>query len=281
MRIRTTAVVFVMGLAWLSVLQEGTRAQSSCASAADCNDGNSCTDDACNSGTCAHTGNGSCTANPKTLGYWRKLCHGEANTGEFITDADVTCLYGYWSDCPYYIDGMNSVADVCQALSLTPSNGQDQDCNNGYEQVIALGLNICRGRLTRTQGVDVHYCGFGGSESTTVQDALAGAGATICADAFPTRCGPEVCGLRGINQGHALQVDGLVVSKLSSGGLHLVWTPPLADTETLTATPRSYRVWRASGAEATLVQIAEVAGPSFDDTSAEGVYFRYDITPVW
>ena len=282
MKIRTGAVVLVVGFGLLSVLQQGTLAQSSCSSPSDCNDGNSCTDDACDSGAgvCVHSDNGSCTANPKTLGYWRKVCRGGGNTGEYLTGADVNCV-GTGSNCPYYAPPVYTVEDLCAALDLSNSNGQDPDCNRGYEQVIALQLNICRGRLTLTQEVDIECCGCGGSFTSDVRYALALAGNTVCADSFPTHCSSYVCVPKAINQGRALHVSGLVVSRLSSGGLHLAWTPPLADMEALTTTPHSYRVWRASGSDATFVQIAEVSDPSFDDATAEGDYLRYDVTPVW
>lgn len=282
MRVRTSVVVFIMVFGGLLVLHQGTMAQSSCATASECNDGNSCTDDACDAGACTHILNGSCTANPKTLGYWRQVCRGGGNTEEFLTQADVDCV-GPGSDCPYYTGGpVHTVEGLCAALHLSNDTGQDMDCNRGYEQVLALQLNICRGRLTRTQQVDIEFCGGGNVSSThDVNYALALAGNSVCADSFPTHCSDYVCVPKSINQGRALHVSGLIVSRLSTGGLHLVWTPPLAELEALTTTPHSYRVWRASGSDGTFVQIAEVSDPSFDDAAAEGDYLRYDVTPVW
>src|SRR4030095_16837693 len=60
-----------------------------------------------------------------------------------------------------------------------------------------------------------------------------------------------------------------------------VGTPRVADPAALSGTPRSYRIWRAPGIGAIFVQIAEVADPSFEDTSAVGEYLLYDVTPVW
>jgi len=279
MKIRTGMVALVVG-AWFPVHQKGTLAQSlsplggTCSSAADCNDGTSCTDDACNAGACAHTSNGSCNANPKEVGYWRRLCGGSDDPQEFYTDADAICIRTF--SCAF--SGVD-VDGICRYLGpIQPIRFVWPSCGHATEELMALALNLCRGRVTTYQEIDSRC-----ANNATAGGAFREADLILCNDRFSAdaSCDRALCETREINQGRALNVHGLVVSKLSSGGLHLAWTPPLADMEALTATPRSYRVWRATGAQATLVQIVEVAGTSFDDTSAEHGYIRYDVTPVW
>jgi len=280
-KIRAGLVALVVGLAWFSVHQKETLAQSfsgplggSCNSAADCNDGTTCTDDACSSGGCVHTSNGSCIANPKEVGYWRRLCRGSDDPQEFYTDADAICIRTF--SCAF--SGVD-VDGICRYLGpIQPTRFVWPSCGHATEELMALALNLCRGRVTTYQEIDSRC-----ANNATAGGAFREADLILCNDRFSAdaSCDRALCETREINQGRALNVHGLVVSKGLSGGLHLVWTPPLADMEALTATPRSYRVWRAIGAEATLVQIAEVAGTSFEDTSAEDGYIRYDVTPVW
>src|SRR5262245_14629725 len=85
----------------------------------DCNDGTSCTDDSCDptSGQCAHSDNGSCVANPKSLGYWQRVCRGTGNIQDAVTQSDVSwlqahsCAYGPPMNAPL------SVEVICRILT--------------------------------------------------------------------------------------------------------------------------------------------------------------------
>jgi hypothetical protein len=243
--------------------------------AVDCTDGDTCTDDACDSGAggCAHHNNGSCNANPKTLGYWQQVCRETNPSGEFFTDRDVSCIRVLAQSC---FGWMQVVPDICQVFDYS---GWDplNPCRRGAQELLALTINICRGRLTLSQGIDPRC-----SDNTTVGAAFQDDKNALCEDRLRDAiCETALCEAREINQGRALHVQGLVLSKLASGAVRLVWTPPVADTAALSGTPRSYRIWRAPGIGAIFVQIAEVADPSFEDTSAVGEYLLYDVTPVW
>lgn len=243
--------------------------------AVDCTDGDACTDDACDSGAggCVHAGNGSCTVNPKSLEYWQQVCRGTNPSGEFLTDKDVSCIRVVGRYC---FGGMQSVPDVCRYLDYS---GWDplNPCMRGAQELMALTINICRERLTLSQGIDTHC-----SDNSTVAAALRDESYAICADRLrDALCETALCEAREINQGRALHIEGLIVSKLGNGAVRLVWTPPVADTAALSSAPRSYRIWRAPGIDEAFVQIAEVADVSFEDTSAVGAYLRYEVTPVW
>ena len=49
-----------------------------CTTDAECDDGNVCISDHCDpaTGACSYQNNGSCTVNPKTVGYWTRVCRG-------------------------------------------------------------------------------------------------------------------------------------------------------------------------------------------------------------
>ena len=68
---------------------------------------------------------------------------------------------------------------------------------------------------------------------------------------------------------------------MSASSVRLLWTPPLGDVDGVPSTPRSYRVWRGSEADAPLFLIAEVTAPTFVDGAAVGPFLIYDVTPVW
>src|SRR5262249_48570234 len=72
----------------------------------DCSDGISCTVDSCDpaTGACSHHETGSCTENPKTLGYWQRVCRGTGNTQDAITASDLSFLRANSVTLRYVID---------------------------------------------------------------------------------------------------------------------------------------------------------------------------------
>lgn len=244
--------------------------------AADCNDLNACTQDDCDPVTgCSHLESGSCTENPKSVGYWQGVCRGNGNHRDSITDSDVNFIHAVGCT-PYSVD---SPDDICRILFLS----DDENCHHADQEFLALALNLNHGRVSLSDGIDSR-CGY----QVTVAGAFADARRILCAhpcfvepcDVGDT-CELAECECREINQGRALHVHALVVSRLVSGAVRLSWIPPLGDADDLAATPRRYRVWRATDASGPFVEIAEVTEPAYDDTAASGERLVYDVTPVW
>jgi len=247
-----------------------------------CDDGISCTKDLCepSTGRCWHDPNGSCAENPRSVGYWQSACRGNGNHQDTITNADVSFIRAS-SRCELPIR-IHSIDDVCQALS---ENG-DEPCLRAEQEFVALALNLNHLRVSPSDGIDSR-CSY----NYTVRDAFAEAAVFVCnpppgcllepCDVQPDFCGVAECESREINQGRALHLHGLVLSRLANGTVRLTWIPPVAGPDSLSTTPHRYRVWRATNASDPFVQIAEVTDPTFDDTAASGERLVYEVTPVW
>lgn len=225
-------------------------------------------------GQCTYVDNGSCIENPKTLGYWQRVCRGNGNLEDAITDVDVSFMRANSCGLPTII---HSVDDICRILG----ENQNDSCWKAEQEFIALNLNLSRRRVSFTQGID-SQC----SAHTQVYQAYSEADVILCTDhvAPPTgdaSCDLAACECKEINQGRALHVHCLVVTRLANGTVRIAWIPPMADADDLSAQPRRYRVWRASAGSGPFVQIAEVPDPAFDDTAAIGVSLVYDVTPLW
>ena len=243
-----------------------------------CDDSNSCTHDDCDPvAGCTHRETGSCTENPKSVGYWQSVCRGNGNHTDSISDSDASFIHSV--ECsPYFV---HSPDDVCRILLLS---GEER-CLAAEQEFLALALNLNHGRVSLYDGIDAR-CGY----QVTVAGAFADARRTLCATPCLVEpclggsgdsCAVAECECREINQGRALHVHGLVVSRLASGAVRLSWIPPLGDAGNLAATPRRYRVWRATDANGPFMEIAEVSDPAYDDTAAPGARLVYDVTPVW
>lgn len=246
----------------------------------DCHDQDSCTLDECDpaTGQCSHTERGPCTEDPKSVGYWQRVCRGSGNYSDTITGSDASFIQANSFCMPIPV---NSPDDVCQILLL---NGVDR-CLHAKQEFVALALNLNHGRVSFSDGIDSNC-----TDNTIVEESFADARHGICLEPCLSEpcfadggngCPLAECECREINQGNALHVHGLVATRLANGAVRLSWTAPVADPDALTATPRRYRVWRATDAIGPFVEIAEVADPSFDDTAAVGERFIYDVTPVW
>jgi len=255
----------------------------------DCSDGNSCTDDSCDpaTGACVHTDSGSCTENPKSLGYWQRVCRGTGNVQDAVTQSDVSWMAAHSCTLGPPQNTNVSVELICRILTNTYRYG----CSDAAQEFLALSLNLSRGRVSFTDRIDSHC-----TDHTTVAQSYTDADHHLCNDQLVLGgtslsgggpgtpnpyCELHECECREINQGRALHVHGLIVSRLANGDLHLAWIPPLGDADDFSATPGRYRIWRATTSGGPFVQIAEVADTSFDDTAAVGERLVYDVTPVW
>jgi len=209
------------------------------------------------------------------------VCRGNGNHQDTITDSDVSFIRAS-SHCELPIR-IHATDDVCRALS---ENG-DEHCVRAEQEFIALALNLSHLRVSSSDGIDSRCREY----NRSVRDSFTEAASYIC---FPPGCLFEPCdGLRPdacdiaececkeINQGRALHVHALVVSRLANGTVRLTWIPPVADPDSLVTTPHRYRIWRGADASDLFVQIGEVSDPTFDDTTAVGERLVYDVTPVW
>ena len=157
-----------------------------------CEDGNNCTVDACDpSIQCIFASNGTCGGNPETLGYWKRLCEGPHPSGEFISDTDVACVR---QSCTFI--GVYNVAGVCDILQANPI---DDKCEQAEAQLMALLLNVCRGRVSAEAPMRSHC-----SDHTTIGESRAEADGMLCS---PLRdhgsCVHAECMSEEINSGKA------------------------------------------------------------------------------
>jgi uncharacterized repeat protein (TIGR01451 family) len=250
-----------------------------------CNDGNPCTDDACNSATgCYVTNNqnpcddgipctvgdtcnaGVCVgveqgARPRTKGYYRGLCN-NPHSGDSLTADDAACVAAMSTTFAH----VTSVADICTELGPNPPN--NDSCNKSEMDLMALVLNICKGKVCASSGLDP-ACGSAG----TVGEAFETADAILAdPDRTTETCNSADCSTRGINTGHLLELDHLAISVVA-GEVRLDWEPPLTETPV-----RRYFVWRrVAGSLAPFTLIGSTATPHFADTTGASGNFEYEI----
>jgi hypothetical protein len=232
-----------------------------------CNDGNVCTTgETCMAGACTPASNGSNEPNPRTNGYYKRLCHGP-HSGDELTDADALCV----ASVAHTFAGVSTVADLC--AELTPSQPNNDPCDRSDDDLMVLALNICRARVCTAQSID-SQCGG----NANVGQSLAESDAILSS---PSRdgdsCGHAKCLDEEINTGRALELNTLVL-RLEGIGVRLDWHPPYLDDGS--AHPAAYHVWRRShGSLAPFVQIGVVTEPTFLDEAAIGAY-QYEVTAV-
>ena len=253
-------------------LDDACSAAGVCASGPDldCDDGNACTDDACGStGACAHTPNNTCGGSPKGQGYWKRLCSGPVASGDRYAQADVDCVN---DSCVF--GGVATIGDLCARLH--PAVPQDK-CAQAEAQLMALTLNVCRGRVLDAQPID--------SRCTThhsVGESRADAGVLLCK---PNRtfdeCVRAQCESEEINSGEALFADSLRLERLATGAIRLTWHAPVASESF--APPRGYRVWRRPDSQTPFVMLAETTGLEIVDVGAGvgSASWQYEVTMMW
>jgi hypothetical protein len=254
----------------------------------DCNDGSPCTDDTCDAGPgCQHgfntnacddgdagtmndtCSNGVCAggsacepgAPPRVTGYYQSLCNGP-HSGDELTSADAACVAALSTT---FAD-VTSVADICAELHTTGFN----KCEKAEESLMAMALNICKGRVCAGQSID-----SGCSSYSTVSDSFVAADAALALDSRTMQtCNAADCQAREINNGRALELNSLTITHVA-GEIRLAWEPPrLDDPQQL----QGYKIWRrAVGSLAPFTHVGTTTTPHFVDPTGLTGNFEYDI----
>jgi uncharacterized repeat protein (TIGR01451 family) len=224
-----------------------------------CDDGIPCTaGDTCNGGVCAGVQQG---ARPRTKGYYRSLCN-HPHSGDELTAADAACV----SALSTTFVNVTSVADICTELGPNPPN--NDSCNKSEMDLMALALNICKGKVCATSGLDP-VCG----SASTVGEAFETADAILANPGRTTAtCNEADCATQGINNGHLLALDNLTMAVVA-GQVRLDWEPPLTETPV-----RRYFVWRrVAGSLAPFTLVGSTSTPHFADATGMSGNFEYEI----
>ncbi len=257
-----------------------------------CDDGSLCTTgDACQGGICTSAHNGLNHPHPRTSGYYRLLCeraehHQPPYQGDRIVDADALCVASIAST----FDELRTVADLCAVID--DDNGRHggrhhgcdggpgtKECDKAEDELIATALNICRGRVCEAQNVDSR-CGRDERHviETTVGASFADANA-ILDEANRTRptCQHARCELREINNGHALEMNSVVLARVPQG-VRVRWQA--MEVEDGNGAPDKYEIWRRPfDPSSSFVKIGETHGAlSFLDTTAGRGAWEYEVT---
>jgi len=203
-------------------------------------------------------------ADPRTQGYWKRLCAGPHPSGETITPADVDCV----NDTCTFAD-VQTIAELCERLYPNPQNNK---CEQAEAQFMSLMLNVCHNRVVVSDVIE-SSC----TTHTTVGPSKTEADVLLCnASRGQATCTAAQCESEEVNSGAALRTNSLRVSR-EAGGVRLDWDPP-AGSEL--GPPRAYQIWRATDAGGIFVRIGETAGLDYVDSSAEG-FALYRIKYVW
>ena len=232
-----------------------------------CNDSDLCTTgESCVAGACTPASSGLNEPNPRTNGYYKRLCHGP-HSGDELTDGDALCV----ATVAQTFVGISTVADLC--AELDPSQPNNDACDRTDDDLMVLALNICRARVCTAQSID-SQCGDNANvgQSLTESDAILG---NTSRDA--SGCAHAKCLDEEINTGRALELNTLVL-RIEGIGVRLDWHPPYLDDGS--AHPTAYHVWRRSqGSLSPFVKIGVVTEPTFLDAAAIGAY-QYEVTAV-
>jgi len=233
-----------------------------------CTDDNLCTTgDACQSGVCTPTHNGLNEPNPRTNGYYKRLCHGP-HSGDQLTDADASCV----AQVTATFAGISTVAEICDVIE--PSHPNNDKCDQIEDDLMVLALNICRAWVCTAQSID-SQCGG----NANVGQSLAESDAILESPSrnFDT-CSHAKYLDEEINTGSALEMNSLALS-LEAGAVRLIWEPPYLDDRS--GVPGKYHVWRRLlGSLSPFAKIGEVTSPTFLDTATGSDAFEYEITAV-
>jgi hypothetical protein len=245
-----------------------------------CNDNNSCTDDSCSPATgCVHTNNtnpcddgnlcttgetcqsGTCTPafsglnapNPRSNGYYMRLCLGP-HSGDQLTDADAVCV----RQVATIFAGIATFADLCAVLR--PQHPNDDPCDRTSADLMVLALNICRARVCTAQSID-SQCGDNGNvyQSLSESDAI-----LLSPLRNAETCAHAKCLDEEINTGRALELNSLGLRREGSA-IRLDWRPPYLDGGT--GHPSKYHVWRrVQGSLAPFAKIGTTTNPTYLDS---------------
>jgi len=234
----------------------------------ECDDGNACTTgETCEGGACTPPGGGSTEPDPRTNGYYKRLCHGP-HSGDALTDADALCV----ASVAQAFAGLTTAAEIC--AEIEPSHPNGDACDRADDDLMVLALNLCRGRVCVALSID-SQCGG----SATVAASLAQSDAILSSPARDAAsCARAKCLCEEINDGLALELDTLTL-ELEAGAVRLSWSPPYLNDGT--SGPSAYHVWRrVRGSTAAFARIAETIDPTYLDESSAGESFEYEVTAI-
>ena len=231
-----------------------------------CDDGSLCTTgDACVGGTCTPSFSGLNEPNPRTTGYYQRLCKGP-HSGDQLTDADAVCVAGVARTFAAF----HTVADMC--AELQPSQPNNDPCDRTDDDLLALALNICRARVCTLQGLD-SQCGSNADagQSLAESDAILSSPSRDAGTCAHAKCLDEE-----INTGRALEMNSLTLGRDSSG-VRLSWKVPYLDDGT--SHPSKYHVWRRmAGSLSAFSKLATTEDTTYRDGDSGS--FEYEVTAV-
>jgi hypothetical protein len=231
-----------------------------------CDDASLCsTGDSCQSGTCTPAFSGLNEPNPRSTGYYKRLCV-TPHSGDQLTDADAACV----ATIALTFSGISTVADLC--AELMPSQPNNDACDRADDDLMALALNICRARVCTAQGLD-SQCG----SNANVGQSLAESDAILSsASRTSESCAQAKCLAEEVNTGRALELNSLTLRR-EGGAVRLSWRAPFLNDGNVQ--PTKYHVWRrVRGSMAPFTKVASTADPTYLDTGAGA--FEYEVTAV-
>jgi hypothetical protein len=233
-----------------------------------CNDASLCTTgETCQSGTCTPALSGLNEPNPRSNGYYMRLCLGP-HSGDLLTDADAVCV----GQIAGAFAGIATVADLCAVLR--PQHPNNDPCDKTSADLMALALNTCHARVCTAQSID-SQCGDNADVGASLSESNA-----IQAD--PSRaasaCDHAKCLDEEINTGRALEMNSLMLRREGSA-VRLNWNPPYLDDGT--GHPSKYHVWRRSiGSLAPFAKIGVTTSATYLDATSGSGAVEYEITAV-
>ena len=233
-----------------------------------CNDASVCTTgETCQSGSCTPAFSGLNEPNPRSNGYYKRLCIGP-HSGDQLTDADAVCV----GQVALNFAGIATVADICAVMR--PQHPNDDPCDRTEGDLMALALNICHARVCAAQSID-SQCG----NNRNVGQSLAESDAILNGPSHDTAsCAHAKCLDEEINTGRALELNSLGLRREGSA-VRLDWRPPYLDDGT--AHPSKYHVWRrVRGSFAPFAMIGVTTSPTYLDAASGSGAFEYEVTAV-
>jgi hypothetical protein len=181
---------------------------------------------------------------------------------------------------------ISTIDDICNVIYLEEQGAlnrgiagdgpEGKDCDKGEDELIATALNICRARVCQEQSI-VSRCH--GNRHATVAESFADADATLNDPARDRdSCKNARCELREINNGHALEMNSLLLA-IESTKVRLIWSSAVLDDGS--GTPSSYEVWRRPmSSNDAFVKLGTTSGLTFVDPSAGVAAWEYQITAI-
>jgi thrombospondin type 3 repeat protein/uncharacterized protein DUF11/slime mold repeat-containing protein len=224
-----------------------------------CDDGIPCTaGDTCGDGVCTGVVQG---ARPRSKGYWKGLCN-NPHSGDELTDADAACVASISATFSH----VATVADICLELGPNPPN--NDQCNKSEMDLMSLALNICKGKVCASSGIDP-VCGSAG----TVGEAFDTADAILADPGRTTAtCNSADCSTQGVNNGHVLQLDTLSMAVVA-GEVRIDWEPPLSERPVV-----RYKIWRRPVGSLAPFELAGYSETEhYVDRSGSTGNFQYEI----